>query len=210
MKFENTQEYIFGRAGESTVSKWLNYRGNTVIPIYEKMFDDNKGPRVFAENGNQFVAPDLMVFNKNFYFVEVKRKTAFSWYRKKNIWTTGIDIRVYDHYCKLQDLYKWEIWLFFLHEGGQAKDSPPNSPAGLFGQKLAILRNCENHRFYKIKSPMVYWDKENLLFLESLEKLKSIQNNTNSTYSTGIEYNTQPSTSIFSKKYLPGTQTTLF
>ena len=89
--------------------------------------------------------------------IEAKHKTAFSWHRLTGRWVTGVDLRHYEYYCKIEDMSPWPVWLMFLHRGGQAKDSPP-SPSGLFGNRLEVLRRQENHRSDKWgKWGMVYW-----------------------------------------------------
>lgn len=87
---------------------------------------------------------------------------------------TGIDLRHYEDYCKVDDASPWPVWLLFLHRGGQAKDSPGNSPAGLFGKPLDYLRTHENHRHENWgRSGMVYWAHESLKLLADVEELYS-------------------------------------
>ena len=39
-------------------------------------------------------------------------------------WVTGIDLRNYEDYLRVQAISPWPIWLLFLHFDGQAKDYP--------------------------------------------------------------------------------------
>jgi hypothetical protein len=144
-----------------------------VLPVYEKVIHTGKGPQLYMPN-KALIAPDLFAFGAGkAFWIEAKHKTAFSWHRLTQRWVTGIDLRHYADYCQVDDETPWPVWLFFLHEGGQAKDSPPNSPEGLFGQTLAILRTCENHRHENGgKAGMVYWAKESLRLLAPLEELR--------------------------------------
>jgi len=160
----------YGQTGESTIARWLRGRGFTVLPIYEKIIDTGKGPQLFLPEGETLVAPDMLVFKgDNALWVEAKHKTAFTWHRITNRWTTGIDLHHYEHYCRIDDYSPWPVWLLFLHRGGQAKDSPPNSPAGLFGNTLAHLRTCENHRHDGWgRYGMVYWGIDNLKLVAEL------------------------------------------
>lgn len=160
-----------GQVGESLIANWLRDRGWSVLPVYEKEIDSGKGPRLFTP-GENLIAPDMMAFRigrEDAYWVEAKHKTAFSLYRKTGCWTTGIDLVHYRHYCELDDTYTLPVWLLFLHLGGQAKDSPADSPSGLFGREIAKLRKCESHRSDRWGSGgMVYWARESLIQLANL------------------------------------------
>ena len=147
-----------GQVGETKIANWLKSRGFSVLPVYEVELETGKGPRLFTF-AEQLIAPDMVVFKEDrCYWIEAKHKTAFSWHRLTERWVTGIDLKHYKDYCKIDDISPWPIWLLFLHKGGQAKDSPPDSPAGLFGNTLRILRNNENHRHANWgKHGMVYW-----------------------------------------------------
>lgn len=158
LKFEEKPEYKRGLAGESTIALWLRRSGYTVLPAYEKIVDNGKGPRVFLPE-SILVAPDFLSWRgQKVGWIEAKHKTAFTWHRLTHRWTTGIDLSHYKDYLKVADLSPWPVWLLFLHDGDQAKDSPPNSPRGLFGNDLNYLRHHENHRSDKWgPSGMVYW-----------------------------------------------------
>lgn len=171
------QQLNYGKAAESAIARWFRNRGWAVMPVYEKIIDEGKGPQVFLPQGG-LIAPDLLVFrcqkgDDQTHWIEAKHKTAFSWHRLTGRWVTGIDLRHYEDYCRVDDMTPWPVWLLFLHEGGQAKDSPPNSPAGLFGNKLAVLRKCENHRHANWgHSGMVYWALESLIKLADLSEIE--------------------------------------
>lgn len=148
-----------GLAGESAIARWLRRRGFSVLPAYQTMLDTGKGPQLYTPDCT-LITPDMLVFKGNrVLWIEAKRKTAFAWNRQRGCWVTGIDLRHYSDYCRVEDCSPWPVWLLFLHEGGQAKDSPADSPAGLFGNSLEYLRHNENHRSPKFGSGgMVYWD----------------------------------------------------
>lgn len=151
-----------GRAGESKIAKWLIARGSMVVPVYEKIIDEGKGPQVYTAEG-EFVAPDLLAMRHGkLTWIEAKHKTAFPWNRTRKIFVTGIDLHHYRQYLAVQRLSEVPVWLLFLHKGGQAKDSP-SSPSGLFGNSLRILAMHENHRCSPDKfgkGGMVYWSRE--------------------------------------------------
>lgn len=161
----NFQESLrFGKTGEGIIARWLNRRGFHVLPVYEKEQGEYKGPALYSVSGS-LIAPDMLAFQKNgkTFWVEAKTKSAFTWHRITSKWVTGVDLRHYEDYLKVQDASPWPVWLLFLHYPGQAKDSPPGCPFGLFGQSIEILRNNENHRHQNGgHSGMVYWSVDTL------------------------------------------------
>lgn len=165
----------FGQAGESVIARWLRSKGNFVMPVYEKIVDTGKGPQLFTPS-EQLIAPDLFVFKgMGAYWVEAKHKTAFSWHRISSRWVTGIDVRHYEHYLKVDAQTPWPVWLVFFHEGGCAKDSPLESPSGLFGNTLRFLARNVNHKSDLWgKTGMVYWARDKLKLLASLKELKGV------------------------------------
>ena len=165
-----SESLSFGRAGESTIATWMRRRGWSVLPVYETILDTGKGPQLFTPSRG-LIAPDMLAFRgQDARWIEAKHKTAFSWHRGTRCWCTGIDLRHYADYCEVDDESPWPVWLLFLHLGGQAKDSPPNSPAGLFGNTLEFLRTHEHHRHSNYgRSGMVYWELASLILLASLE-----------------------------------------
>ena len=133
------------------------------MPAYEKEMNDYKGPQFYTAEG-KFITPDLLVFNaEKIFWAEVKNKSAFSWHRNTQTWTTGIDLHHYEHYKRVRDISKWPVWLLFLQAGGKAKDSPADSPSGLYGGELEYLSAKENHRSPNWgRHGMVYWAEETL------------------------------------------------
>lgn len=158
-----------GAIGESYIAGWFKNKGYSVLPVYEKEISEGKGPRLFCPD-QQIVAPDMFVFNgEKCFWIEAKHKNGFSWHRMTNRWTTGIDIRHYNHYIEVDDRTPFPVWLVFLHRGGCAKDSGV-SPAGLFGNSLRFLRENENHRSGEWgRSGMVYWAMDKLIKLAPYE-----------------------------------------
>lgn len=182
MTFKDRLE--MGVAGESVIASWLRARGSTVLPVYEKIFDTGKGPQLYLPD-KELIAPDLLVLHcDGAVWIEAKHKTAFTWHRNTKRWVTGIDLHHYEHYLEVNRVTPWNVWLLFLHEGGKAKDSPPDSPAGLFGNTLDYLCQHENHRHANWgKYGMVYWNYEDLKLLATTEEIyetkrRYIHNNT--------------------------------
>lgn len=143
--------------------------------MYEKLIDEGKGPQLFTPDEG-LIAPDMLAFRKaEVLWIEAKHKDAFTWHRITGRWCTGVDLRHYGDYCKVADGSPWPVWLLFLHRGGQAKDSPPESPSGLFGNTLSSLRKRENHRSDRWgRSGMVYWAIDNLHKLADLCEVEAI------------------------------------
>ena len=152
-----------GKLGESEIAEWLKKRGHHILPIYEIEKNQYAGPAVFSSKGESIIAPDMLIFgNGSVTWIEAKHKDAFSLHRKTNKMVTGIDLHHYEQYKKIQQLVDWDVWILFLHRGGQAKDSPVSN-SGLYGGCLNYLAKNENHRSDKWgKSGMVYWA-ENIL-----------------------------------------------
>lgn len=171
-------EFEFGVAGESHIARWLRRRGSSVLPVYEKIVDEGKGPQVYLPAGTQLVAPDMLTFKgKSAQWIEAKRKQAFSYHRKTGKLTTGIDLRHYLDYCEVDDVSPWPVYLLFLHSGAMAngEGQPDDTPSGLYGNALSYLRKNENHRSDKWgKGGMVYWA------IESLKKYASYEDVCNS------------------------------
>lgn len=155
-----SKQLSYGQLGESRIANYFKARGYNIMPVYEVEINSGKGPRLFTSSG-PLIAPDIFIFKADrALWIEAKHKTAFAWYRKKNVWTTGIDIRHYKDYCKIAEFSPYPVMLMFLHEGGQAKDSPPDSPSGLFGENIKKLQKCESHRWESPGFNMVFWEKD--------------------------------------------------
>lgn len=151
-----------GKAGESIIAKYLQSRGNHVLPVYEKEINDYKGPVLYRPDGQQLICPDLLTFTrKGLAWIEAKHKSAFTWSMKYAAWNTGIDLHHYQHYIQVQnDLKHIPVWIMFLHQSGTAKDTPEGkiSPTGLFMASIRHLRENECHRHANHgKHGMVYW-----------------------------------------------------
>lgn len=173
------QSLSIGKAGEDMIAMWLRRRGNHVLPVYEKIIDEGKGPHLFmslASKHVSLVAPDLLVLtNTQPLWVEAKRKTAFTLHRNTNQLVTGIDLHHYEQYKEVEKETGVPVWLLFLQEGGQAKDSPPNSPSGLFGNSLQYLSAHEHHSHPNWgRHGMMYWCIEDLYLMAPLEELTTV------------------------------------
>lgn len=168
MTFEESLQ--IGQMGETAIARWLRNKGHTVLPVYEKVIDTGKGPQLFLPDGC-LVAPDMLIYRGDkVLWIESKYKTRFSWYGKGRNWVTGIDLRHYNDYLKVDQLSPWPVWLLFLHIETEPSISdldrwkcPSSCPAGLFGSTLKSLQATESHRSDRHgKTGMVYWSIGNL------------------------------------------------
>jgi hypothetical protein len=171
-----------GRVSEKYIGRWIRDRGNSILPIYETEYHTGKGPQFFAPIG-EYVAPDMLVFTRAWgvLWCEAKHKSVFSWHRKTQRWTTGIDLRHYEDYQHVARITKLPVWLLFLHQNSTPNPRdincgcPKKCPTGLFGQELGFLVEHENHRSMNHgRSGMVYWAETSLRFLDSVAEVKAI------------------------------------
>jgi hypothetical protein len=135
-------------------------------------------PAEYIEAAVSVMATDMFVFNHDSaLWIEAKTKTVFSWYRISRQWETGIDLRHYRDYLRIDDSTQWPVWLIFLHTQAQpdARDvpyCPASCPTGLFDHKLSVLRNRESHCSDRHgTSGMVYWGVESLHKLAELAEV---------------------------------------
>lgn len=166
-----------GKAGESKIAMWLRSRGSTVLPVYEKLIEEGKGPTLFLPNNRNLICPDLLTWQGNkVVWIEAKHKEGFSWHRNSSRWTTGIDLRLYHHYLEMAELTPFPVWVLFLHRGGSAKDNPTAiSPSGLFGNDISILKDKVSHVHPNFgRSGGAFWAMENLIKLDTLEAVDAL------------------------------------
>lgn len=151
----------FGQMGESEVSLWLQERGYTVFPAYEKELNTGKGPRVFSQKEN-LISPDMLIYRQDgeIHWIEAKTKKTFTWYRKEDTWQDGIDLRHWIDYKKIDEQSPWPTWLFFLHREANLTEHPEGkpSPCGLFCQTINNLKCSFNHTSDRWGTGMIYWN----------------------------------------------------
>lgn len=167
----------YGQVGESLIARWLRARGWFVLPAYEVTPGRYKGPRLLTPT-DELIVPDLLVFNDEMAaWAEAKRKNAFTYHHLTGDWTTGIDLPVYRDYLRVEAETGWPVWLFFLQEPGQAKDSPEGCPTGLYIGSLRWLSQEKNiHHTHPNggNAGMIYWAPDKLKKLASLDELAAL------------------------------------
>jgi hypothetical protein len=179
------QQLAFGKVAEGAIARWLMGRGHSILPVYEKEVGDGtyKGPQLYRMR-ESFAAPDLLVFSNasEILWVEAKRKSVFTWWRKGRVWETGIDLRHYRDYLAIRDRIGIRMLLMFLHECSEPSPIdrpflPPGStcPTGLFAGEIGELSANESHRDPRHgRSGMVYWAHETLVQLATLEQIECV------------------------------------
>src|SRR5260221_8596612 len=111
--------YAFGRVAEGQIVRWLiQAEGWITLPAYEIEIPSGKGPRLFTFI-EELIVPDILAMrykHRKFQlrWHEAKHKTRFSWHWKSKNWQTGIDLRHYLDYIKVQE-QTVEVYILFLH-----------------------------------------------------------------------------------------------
>lgn len=146
-------QILYGKEAEMVFQEIFRYNGYSIMPVYEKVLQDYKGPRVSLAF-RDVIAPDLFVFGNGQepHWVEVKRKESATWYYKGGYWCVGIDKRLWNDYVVVDCESPFRVWLMFMLEGGISKDAPPNmsSPEGFFGAPLEHLLKRLSHDPHEI------------------------------------------------------------
>lgn len=172
------QQLGVGKVTEGLIARWLQASGSAVMPAYEVSPGKFRGPRLSAPEGD-LIAPDILAFNTTFThngvrWVESKRKTVWTWYRKRRSWQTGIDRNCYEEYRRVAEVSKTEVWLLSYHRESEPSEEdrqhgcPPTCPTGLFGGDLARLTALVDHGASISETRgfapwgMVYWNHADL------------------------------------------------
>lgn len=163
-----------GRRGEALITKWLREKDYTVIPSYAPDDTIRNGARIFTPTG-ELITPDLLAWNgENPFFAEAKYKEeGCSWYSIAKCWCVGMDLNKYEHYIKVEEHFRWDVWIMFILPTSipSKKDTPfgcpKECPIGLYGAEIKQLAKHEHHRG---KNPdCVYWHIDSLTRLQYFE-----------------------------------------
>lgn len=173
-----------GQLAESAIARWLRRRGWHVLPAYEKEIDNGKGPRLFMAEGtgvSELITPDLLALKDGrFHWVEAKHKSTFTWYGIGGYWTTGIDLRHWRDYQRVQTETGVPVYLFFLHRESRTRPddiskwgAPEECPTGLFaGSVSRLAAECSHESANWGRSGMIYWQPfTHLRHVASLEEM---------------------------------------
>lgn len=153
---------------------WINIRiyfwrkcENLIIDLFKKLGyyvflkrDFNKeGAPKYYNNDNSIISPDIEIIkNGRRFFIEVKGKAL-----RKKYSDTGIDIRHYNHYKKLQEESGDSIFIIFV-DPGYSYGSPAYDPTtkntiyGNFLDKLSIkINSYPKIEDYGRTGPIIYF-----------------------------------------------------
>lgn len=183
--------YAYGKIAESQIAQWLiRTFGYHLLPAYEIEIPSGKGPRLLGPYG-ELIAPDLLAILFNHMEVlmqwyEIKHKERFTWRYISGQWQTGIDLRHFEDYIKVQEQTGIEVYLLFLHRSDLPSlddlkhGSPKRCPTGLFGGSLRdLMHNWDHKDSYDKKNrsfPMVYWNEKDLKQIATLEAFMAVLN----------------------------------
>jgi hypothetical protein len=200
--------YTYGKIAESLIAQWLMITfGYILLPAYEIETHSGKGPRLSGLNGD-LIAPDLLAIlikrrKVLMQWCEIKHKDHFSWFRTNagevlnpatlrcrpfpGRWQTGIDLRHFEDYIKVQEQTGIEVFLLFLHSSSipslddLKQGSEKVCPTGLFGGSLYdLMQNWDHKDSYENKKrrkfPMVYWNVNDLNHLATLDEFMAVLN----------------------------------
>lgn len=182
-------KYAYGRIAEGQIAHWLvQAEGWIILPAYEIEIPSGKGP-VLSTLLAQLIVPDILAMrykHRKFQlrWHEAKHKTRFTWrWKDARAWQTGIDLRHYLDYIKVQE-QTFEVYILFLHSCSTPSEydlkhgSPAACPTGLFGRPLRYLMEHEHHRDKFDRNgrdyPMVYWNHSDLELLATLRQVQTL------------------------------------
>ena len=158
---------MLGRAGELTIVDWLSDQGYRLLPIFENLLAQGKGPRTMDLFG-ETVTPDILSFRGGeMRWFEVKTKSRFTWYGRGGYWTTGLDERYYDHYRRVEMEWEIKVTLIFLHVLSDTWlpdmlkwGAPVSCPTGIY---MADMKTPIDHFGSSKGTKMVYFALDRLL-----------------------------------------------
>jgi hypothetical protein len=172
----------FGTAGENIVKAWLIKRGCRIISTRDIETRKAWGGPSMESEGFEPVLPDFLVIQPEklqTLWMEVKRKTRFSWHAISRCWVTGIDEHYLEHYVLVGQSSKIPVWLFFLHLDSKPSQKdlddgcPAQCPTGLFAQEILRLAARTHHTSANHgKGGMVYWAPEAFSLVATSEDLE--------------------------------------
>ncbi len=150
----------FGNIAEIDIVRRLEADGHIVEPMYGFNFGKEKAPM-----WGKYIAPDLKVFlhgKQEIIWVEVKRKSHATFYRRERRFVTGVNCHPFDNYEKVQEDSGLKVLFFFVHDEPDDPDhtkylkeiryTGPGSPAGIYSATLDTLNQDKRKDGYKNNS----------------------------------------------------------
>ena len=160
-----------GQAGEDAIKRWLvEERQCSLLPLCDIDSREGSGGPRYIVPGGTFVSPDFLVSkDRMFMWVEVKCKSHATWHYVSRTWTTGIDLRYYNEYIRVQEQSQIPLWLIFYHESALShprdvrRGATQYCPRGIYGGEILALGKTIHHRYEP--GGMIYWAIDDLVAL---------------------------------------------
>lgn len=116
MQAEFARSLARGKTEERKIAAYLKALGFRVLPTTD--FAANGAPMLSAEDpSDSLIMPDLQAFRggEGSWF-EAKWKSNTDRYNRTGKLTTGIGLRHYEHYCKIENEWNTPVVIVFIHE----------------------------------------------------------------------------------------------
>jgi len=128
------------RAVEKKVAEYFQGLGHRVLPVYDYSgLSDGKAPKLQSSKSSEsLVTPDLLLAKEGICaWIEVKMKGRADYTRMTDQLETGISLRLWDHYLRVQECTGIEVWLLFIHKAEKK----------VVGECISVLKKMRP-RFY--------------------------------------------------------------
>ena len=146
----------YGQEGEHEIAEALINKGVNLMPLYQ--FETEHAPFILA-GIEKLVSPDLLCFSlKAVFMAEVKTKNR--WIEFKGVRETGLDLRLFNQYKKVQVACNIPVWLFFNHK----TQEPKGIYYCLLGKHTRLWNGLKKTGEY-VQKPMVFYDYKKLFKL---------------------------------------------
>lgn len=112
-RFTDSYEWHDGINCERKLESWLLSKGNITARVRH---GGSLAPTLRAWE-REIVLPDLQVMRpgESAVWLEVKYKSTCGWLEHRNIRTTGVDRPNWVHYCEVERLTGYPVWIAFCH-----------------------------------------------------------------------------------------------
>jgi hypothetical protein len=101
-----------GEEGESEVGKLLINLGYSITPLYS--FNPTKAPKIITQDDKEDLTLPDMLASKDYKSIWIESKVKSEWLsRLTSEHCTGIDIYLYNHYKKVQELTGIKVYIAF-------------------------------------------------------------------------------------------------
>lgn len=173
--FEKKLEW--GEEGETQICKWLNtFDEFSVMRVWAKVQGNLQTAPKIKIDGQYYSTPDIQVFQgKKRIFVESKRMTGFTFFRKTQTWQIGIDKAKLMEYRFLQEQLDQQIDLYFIVEGKKVVGTDQLHDSGIYRMNVSAEIDHEWNMWSDNRQTlMVYWNEDQLTKLAEYDEVMSL------------------------------------